>query len=157
PAPADASANMTARPSRQRAHRVQSREPMRERSHHGPARAIRPGRWSAAMSLAAGLVVGASATGPVFGAGPPGTSGLPRGHGDAVSPDRHLPETMAPGVAFLDYNGDGWMDRYMVNSGPADIFTPKEPLKNALYRNNGDGTFTDVTDEAGVPGGTFAM
>jgi hypothetical protein len=74
-----------------------------------------------------------------------------------MSPDRYLPETMGPGVAFLDYDNDGWMDIYMVNSGPCDFFKPREPLKNALYKNNRDGTFTDVTDKAGVAGGTFGM
>ena len=49
------------------------------------------------------------------------------------------------------------MDIYLVNSGPSDFFTPKTPLRNALYRNNRDGTFTDVTEKAGVPGGTFGM
>jgi hypothetical protein len=49
------------------------------------------------------------------------------------------------------------MDLFMVNSGPADFFTPKTPLKNALYKNNRDGTFTDVTDAAGVAGNSFAM
>ncbi|HSE25432.1 MAG TPA: CRTAC1 family protein, partial [Pyrinomonadaceae bacterium] len=43
-----------------------------------------------------------------------------------------------------------WMDIYLVNSGPSDFFSPKTPLKNALYHNNHDGTFTDVTDKAGV-------
>jgi len=74
-----------------------------------------------------------------------------------MSPDRYLPETMGPGVAFLDYDNDGWMDIYMVNSGSCDFFKPKTPLRNALYRNNRDGTFTDVTEKAGVGGGTFGM
>jgi hypothetical protein len=68
-----------------------------------------------------------------------------------------LPETVGAGCAFLDYDNDGWMDIYLVNSGPSDFFTPKTPLKNALYRNNRDGTFTDVTDKAGVAGGRFGM
>src|SRR2546428_3871625 len=42
-------------------------------------------------------------------------------------------------------------------SGLADFYTPKTPLRNALYRNNRDGTFTDVTEKAGVSGGTFGM
>ena len=42
------------------------------------------------------------------------------------------------------------MDIYLVNSGPSDFFTPKTPIRNALYRNNHDGTFTDVTEKAGV-------
>ena len=74
-----------------------------------------------------------------------------------MSPERYLPETCGSGCAFFDYDGDGWMDLYLVNSGPSDFFTPKKPLRNALYKNNRDGTFTDVTEQAGVPGGTFGM
>ena len=75
-----------------------------------------------------------------------------------MSDDRYLPETMGPGVAFFDYDNDGWVDIFMVNSGAADFYAPKTPLKNALYKNNRDGTFTDVTDKAGVAGGTqFGM
>jgi len=48
------------------------------------------------------------------------------------------------------------MDIYLVNSGPSDFYTPSTPLKNALDHNNHDGTFTDVTDKAGVAGGTSA-
>ena len=78
-------------------------------------------------------------------------------HNNAHSAERHLPETVGAGCAFFDYDNDGWMDIYLVNSGPADFFTPASPLKNALYRNNHDGTFTDVTEKAGVAGGTFGM
>lgn len=70
---------------------------------------------------------------------------------------RYLPETMGPGVAFLDYDNDGWMDLYLVNSGPCDFWTPPRPVRSALYRNNRDGTFTDVTDKAGVGANTFGM
>jgi hypothetical protein len=49
------------------------------------------------------------------------------------------------------------MDVYLVNSGPSDFYEPKAPLRNALYRNNQDGTFTDVTAKAGVAGGNFGM
>jgi hypothetical protein len=87
----------------------------------------------------------------------PGRSGLTWIHENARSFSRYLPETMGPGCAFLDYDNDGWMDIYLVNSGPADIFEPRKPLRNALYRNNRDGTFTDVTEQAGVAGGTFGM
>jgi enediyne biosynthesis protein E4 len=94
---------------------------------------------------------------PLFEEIPPAVSGITWVHENAMSPDRHLPETLPPGCAFLDYDGDGWMDIYLVNSGPCDFFQPPKPLKNALYKNNRDGTFTDVTDRAGVPGGTFGM
>ena len=74
-----------------------------------------------------------------------------------MSPERFLPETMGPGMAFFDYDNDGWMDVLMVNSGPADFYTPKTPLKHALYKNNRDGSFTDVTEKAGITGQTFGM
>jgi len=78
-------------------------------------------------------------------------------HNNAQSSDRQLPETVGAGCAFFDYDNDGWMDIYLVNSGPSDFYTPPAPLKNGLFRNNRDGTFTDVTDKAGVPGGRFGM
>jgi hypothetical protein len=74
-----------------------------------------------------------------------------------MSPKRYLPETLGPGCAFFDYDNDGWMDIYLVNSGPCDFYQPQKPVRNALYRNNRDGTFTDVTEKAGVAGGTFGM
>jgi len=49
------------------------------------------------------------------------------------------------------------MDLYFVNSGKCDFYTPSHPIRNALYRNNRDGTFTDVTEKAGVPGGGYGM
>ena len=69
----------------------------------------------------------------------------------------YLPETLGPGCAFLDYDNDGWMDIYLVNSGPCDFYTPSKSLRNALYRNNRDGTFTDVTTKAGVSGNAYGM
>ena len=44
-----------------------------------------------------------------------------------------------------------------MNSGPSDFFTPSQPLRNALFKNNRDGTFTDVTEKAGVPGNGYGM
>ena len=88
---------------------------------------------------------------------PPAASGITWVHENAMSPQRYLPETMGPGCAFLDFDNDGWMDIYLVNSGPCDFYKPAKPLRNALYRNNRDGTFTDVTEAAGVAGGTFGM
>ena len=99
-----------------------------------------------------------STRGPVtFEEVPPVSSKITWVHDNAQSRDRQLPETVGAGCAFLDYDNDGWMDIYFVNSGPSDFFTPPKPLRNALYRNNHDGTFTDVTDKAGVAGGKFGM
>jgi len=68
------------------------------------------------------------------------------------SPDYYLPETTGAGCAFFDYDNDGWMDIYLVNSGKIATSSTQPPLRNALYHNNRDGTFTDVTEKAGGPG-----
>src|SRR6266702_3634988 len=83
---------------------------------------------------------------------PASVSGISWIHVNGQSPEMYMPETVGPGCAFLDYDNDGWMDIYLVNGGPCDFYTPATPLRNALYRNNHDGTFTDVTQKAGVPG-----
>jgi enediyne biosynthesis protein E4 len=93
----------------------------------------------------------------VFVEVPPAESKITWAHDNARSEAHHLPETCGGGGLFFDYDNDGWMDIYLVNSGPSDFFKPKTPLKNALYHNNHDGTFTDVTDKAGVAGNTFGM
>jgi len=59
-------------------------------------------------------------------------------------------ETMGTGVAWIDYDQDGLMDLFFVQSAETDIYKPPHPLRCALYHNNGDGTFTDVTDKARV-------
>ncbi|MCM3871465.1 MAG: CRTAC1 family protein [Pyrinomonadaceae bacterium] len=86
----------------------------------------------------------------VFAEVPPSQSKINWVHDNGRSESRHLPETCGGGGLFFDFDNDGWMDIYLVNSGPSDFYTPKTPIKNALYRNNGDGSFTDVTDKAGV-------
>jgi hypothetical protein len=94
-----------------------------------------------------------AAPAPLFEEVSPSASGISWVHENAMSSNRYLPETMGPGVAFFDYDNDGWTDIFMVNSGACDFYTPQTPLKNVLYKNNRDGTFTDVTDKAGVGGG----
>ena len=84
-------------------------------------------------------------------------SGITWVHNNAQSDERHLPETVGAGCAFVDYDNDGWMDVVFVNSGSSDFYSPATSLRNALYRNNRDGTFTDVTIEAGLSGGSFGM
>jgi hypothetical protein len=109
------------------------------------------------LSIAAARVLTGAQPAPLFEEVPSAVSGITWTHDNARSKEHYLPEALGPGVAFLDYDNDGWMDIYLVNSGPCDFFTPSAPLRNALYRNNRDGTFTDVTEKAGVPGGTFGM
>lgn len=66
--------------------------------------------------------------------------------------EKYYLETMGTGVAWIDYDQDGLMDLYFVQSGATDAYKPAHPLRSALYHNNGDGTFTDVTDKAHVGG-----
>lgn len=106
--------------------------------------------------FAAHLAAGGQALPPMREV-PPGESGIKWRHDNAKSPARHLPETIGPGIAVLDFDGDGFLDLYFVNSGRSDFFTPRQPLRNALYRNNGKGGFIDVTLKAKVPGHGFGM
>ena len=87
----------------------------------------------------------------------PSATGISWTHTNGRSPEWYLPETVGAGCGFLDYDNDGWMDIYLVNSGPCDFYTPPQRLRNALYRNNRDGTFTDVTEKAGVLGNAYGM
>jgi hypothetical protein len=68
-------------------------------------------------------------------------------HANGAQGKKYLPETMGPGCAFLDYNGDGWQDILLVNSA----------ARSVLYRNNKDGTFTDVTRQAGLTADLYGM
>jgi hypothetical protein len=88
---------------------------------------------------------------------PPSASGITWTHTAGSSAEKYLPESTGAGCAFFDYDNDGWMDIYLVNSGACDFFTPPHPLRNALYHNNRDGTFTDVTEKAGLAGGGYGM
>jgi enediyne biosynthesis protein E4 len=70
---------------------------------------------------------------------------------DATATDeKYYLETMGTGVGWIDYDQDGLMDLFFVQSAATDIYKPPHPLRSALYHNNGDGTFTDVTEKAGV-------
>ena len=77
-------------------------------------------------------------------------------HNNGAFGKKYLPETMGPGVAFIDYDNDGWPDIFIVNGTnwpgqPSKYSTPK------LYHNNHDGTFTDVTHKAGLDIEMFGM
>lgn len=61
-------------------------------------------------------------------------------------------ETMGTGLGWIDYDQDGLYDLFLVQSSKTPAYTPPHSLRCALYHNNGDGTFTDVTEKAGVGG-----
>jgi hypothetical protein len=107
-------------------------------------------RWTLAAN-------GASSARYPFERVPSSASGITWKHTAGHSAQKYLPETTGAGCAFLDYDNDGWMDIYLVNSGQCDFYHPTPPLRNALYRNNRDGTFTDVTEKAGVGAGGYGQ
>lgn len=92
-------------------------------------------------------------------------SGVRFRHFAGKTSQKYLPESMGAGVALLDYNNDGLLDIFFVNGAALQDPMPQgaKPDKsgakcwNRLYRNNGDGTFTDVTDAAGLRGEGYGM
>jgi enediyne biosynthesis protein E4 len=92
-------------------------------------------------------------------------SGVRFKHNASKTSQKYLPESMGAGVAMFDYNNDGFLDLLFVNG--AALRDPMPPgakpdksdprFWNRLFRNNGDGTFTDVTEIAGLRGGDYGM
>jgi hypothetical protein len=118
--------------------------------------------WSAAI-VAAALLSGCahrSGSAAASTGAPPATAvqftdvtaaaGIHFRHTSGRSGRLYLPETLGSGCAFLDYNGDGKPDLFFVNGSRLPGFSGKGLFYPALYRNNGDGTFTDVTRQAGL-------
>jgi hypothetical protein len=122
-----------------------------------------------ALSPLVALAVAAPAVPPVAvalaaPAPPPGVvftdvtqaAGIRFKHSSGAFGKKYLPETMGSGVVFLDYDGDQRQDVFFVNSNkwPGQAGAPAHP---ALYRNNGDGTFTDVTQAAGLAVASYGL
>ena len=77
-------------------------------------------------------------------------AGITFRHERAASKEKLYLETMGAGVGWLDYDQDGLLDAFFVNSGATPEFQPGTPPQPALYRNLGDGTFVNVTEKAGL-------
>ncbi|HEX3742683.1 MAG TPA: CRTAC1 family protein [Bryobacteraceae bacterium] len=74
------------------------------------------------------------------------------------TPNKNQPETMVAGAALLDYDNDGYLDVYLVNGAAIPSLKKESPKYwNRLFHNNRDGTFTDVTEKAGVKGEGYGM
>jgi enediyne biosynthesis protein E4 len=110
-------------------------------------------RLSSVLTL---VLFGAALAAPVFEVRPP--HGLDFTLENSPTPQKHLIETMPGGVALLDYNNDGLLDIFFVNGGrlttplpTPDNFDRHDPRYwNRLFRQNKDGSFTDVTEQAGL-------
>ncbi|MCZ6486133.1 MAG: CRTAC1 family protein [Acidobacteria bacterium] len=84
-------------------------------------------------------------------------AGIDWSHENGATPEKYLIETMGGGGAFLDYDKDGWLDIYLVDSGSHLHSRVHSAAHNALYRNNGDGTFVEVTATAGLGDPGYGM
>jgi len=78
-------------------------------------------------------------------------------HENGASPQKFMPETMSAGALVFDYNDDGWPDIFLVNGG--SFVSPKDAAaaRHRLYRNNGNGTFSDATADSGITQSGFGM
>jgi enediyne biosynthesis protein E4 len=115
--------------------------------------------WSRLFAAAAALFVASGgAPGPIAFEEIASQAGLRFVTDSSPTPNKNQPETMVGGVALFDYDNDGYLDVYLVN-GAAIPSLQKESAKfwNRLYRNNRNGTFSDVTEKAGVRGEGYGM
>jgi len=78
-------------------------------------------------------------------------------HVNGGTPDRHLLEIMGSGGLFFDYDGDGWVDLFLVDGG--SLVDPKvdATARDRLYKNRGDGTFQDVSASSGITHSAYGM
>ena len=110
------------------------------------------------LALVAALAAGPAGAGdcPVQFTDVAEQAGIRFAHDRGSTPERHLPEMVGAGMAWLDYDNDGWMDLYVVQGGPFPAAgSPK--AGDRLYRNNGNGTFSDVTRKAGLVETAYGM
>jgi hypothetical protein len=106
---------------------------------------------------AAAMPLAASTPGPGFQlTDVTAAAGLQFHHNSGAFGSRYLPETLGPGCAFFDYDGDGWLDILIVN-GMDWPGHRRERTTMRLYRNNRNGTFMDVTDRAGLAVEMYGM
>jgi enediyne biosynthesis protein E4 len=111
-------------------------------------------KWSIAAGAALLALAGAASKPPIFFE----LKSIPFRLENAETESRHLPATMAGGVAVFDYNGDGRPDIFFANG--ANLATLKKDeakFSNRLFRNDGNGKLTDVTEKAGLAGTGYDM
>src|ERR1017187_4383385 len=111
-------------------------------------------RWSTLAFFGALLILAAApALGPIAFEEIADRAGIHFIADNCPTPNKNLPETMLAGVALFDYDNDGYLDIYFVNGAAIPSLKKESPKYwNRLFHNNHDGTFTDVTEKAGVKG-----
>jgi hypothetical protein len=115
-------------------------------------------RWLTIAFFGALLVLAAPALGPIAFEELADRAGIHFIADNCPTPNKNLPETMLAGVALLDYDNDGYLDIYFVNGAAIPSLKKESPKYwNRLFHNNRDGTFTDVTEKAGVKGEGYGI
>ena len=108
--------------------------------------------------LGSGVLTAGPGTGPIVFEDIAQRSGLTFVSDSSPTSNKNQPETMVAGVGLLDYDNDGYLDVLVVNGAAIPSLQKESPKYwNRLYHNNRDGTFTDVTEEAGVAGVGYGM
>lgn len=112
----------------------------------------------ALIVLGTAALLAQSVSGPIVFEEIAQRSGLVFVTDSSPTPNKNQPETMVAGVALFDYDNDGYLDVYVVNGAAIPSLEKESPKYwNRLYHNNRDGTFTDVTEAAGIAGAGYAM
>ena len=84
-------------------------------------------------------------------------AGIAFHHTNGASADKHLVETMGSGGLFFDYDGDGWIDIFLVDGGSLADAAVARRARHRLYHNRGNGTFEDVTERSGIQHREYGM
>jgi len=108
---------------------------------------IRAGTAVVALAWVIGTAAGRAAPSGALFEDVTAKAGIHFVHTSGATPDKHMVETFGSGVAWIDFDNDGFPDLYFVSGAPGSA--------NALYRNNGNGTFTDVTTRSGTAATSF--
>jgi hypothetical protein len=111
---------------------------------------------AAAIAGATAVLVGADTPLPQF-VDIARQAGIVFQHTNGASPDKHLVETMGSGALFFDYDGDGWIDAFLVDGGSIADPAADRRARHRLYHNRSNGTFEDVTDRSGIQHREYGM
>ena len=114
--------------------------------------------WKVLFVCSQLTALGSAVLGPITFEEIAGRAGVHFKSNSSPTPLRHQPEPLVAGVAVFDYDGDGYLDIYFVNGAGMPSLVKQGPqYQNRLYHNNGDLTFTDVTEKSGLGGAGYGI